>query len=204
MIVSYRRVSTDRQDVGLDAQQEAIAAWLARSNRSINPMTDYVEKQSGKNMKRPELQKAIAVAEATHGTLIVAKLDRLSRSVVDFATLVERAKANGWTIVVCDLNIDMTTPSGLLIANIMASLAQWERSMIGLRIKEALAQRRKAGVRPGRPVNNDLALQMMHWSMTGMNLHQIAEHMNLSKIPTAGGGKQWYASTVRGVLRRTA
>jgi DNA invertase Pin-like site-specific DNA recombinase len=202
VIISYSRVSTDRQDVGLDAQQAAINAWCAIRGVSVDH--SYVERLSGKNMKRPELQKAMQHVEGHGGTLVVAKIDRLSRSVSDFATLVERATKNGWSIVICDLNIDMTTPSGLLIANIMASLAQWERSMIGLRIKEALAEKRKLGIRPGRPVSDTVARRIGNMNLTGQNLHEIARTLNSDGVATAGGGKQWYASTVRGVLRRTA
>lgn len=204
MIVSYRRLSTDKQDIGLDAQAAAISAYLLLKGWTLD--ADFVEKQSAKNMRRPELQKAIAKVEQSKGAriLIVAKLDRLSRSVKDFATLVERANAEHWQIVVCDLSIDMTTPGGRLIANIMASLSEWERQMIGVRTKEALAEKRKQGIRPGRPVNERLALRIRNWHSGGMNLHEIAAHMNYNNIPTAGGGKKWYASTVRGVLRRAA
>lgn len=209
MIVSYRRVSTDRQDIGLDAQEAAISNWIVAQGRANDarlfmPDLDFVEKQSGKNMKRPELQKAIAAAESSKGTLVTAKLDRLSRSVSDFAALVERANRSGWQIVVCDLNIDMTTPSGLLIANIMASLAQWERSMIALRIKEALRQKRKQGIYPGRPVPEHLVELIRYRRGEGMTLREIASHLNTSGAPTAAGGKMWYASTVRGVLGRAS
>ena len=76
--------------------------------------------------------------------------------------------------------------------------------MIGLRIKEALAEKRKQGIRPGRPVDEHLALRIRNWREGGMNLHEIADHMNSNAIPTAGGGKKWYASTVRSVLTRAS
>lgn len=202
MIVAYRRVSTDRQDIGLDAQQSAIDAWCRA--RGVTVDQDFVEKQSAKNLKRPELQAAINTAEMHGGVLVVAKLDRLSRSVADFATLVERADDSGWQIVVCDLNIDMTTPSGLLIANIMAALAQWERSMISLRIKEAAAVNRRRGIRPGRPVSDTLAQQISNMHGAGYGQREIARWLNAEHVPTAWGGKMWYASTVRSVLGRVA
>jgi DNA invertase Pin-like site-specific DNA recombinase len=204
VIVSYRRLSTDKQDIGLDAQKVAIDSYLALKGWTLDE--DFVEKQSAKNMRRPELQKAIERVERSKGAriLIVAKLDRLSRSVKDFATLVERANAEHWQIVVCDLSIDMTTPSGRLIANIMASLSEWERQMIGVRTKEALAEKRKQGIRPGKPVSDDHARLIHTLHKGGASLRTIANYFNMRNIPTAGGGKEWYASTVRGVLRRAA
>lgn len=201
-IVSYRRVSTVEQDIGLQAQQTAIQQWC--DSRGLAVGTDFVEKESARTLARPQLQLAIGWVEQTKGTLIVAKLDRLSRSVADFASLVERANKNGWKIVVCDLNIDMTTPSGRLIANIMASLAEWERSMIGLRIKEAMAEKRKQGIYPGRPVNDTLVTMIRGARASGMSLHAIADRLNEDAVPTAAGGKRWYASTVRSVLGRAS
>ena len=83
--------------------------------------------------------------------LVVAKLDRLSRSLIDFAGLIERSRRRGWAIVVLDLGVDTTTPVGELVANVMAAVAQWERRAIGQRTREALAVRRAQGVRLGRP-----------------------------------------------------
>lgn len=200
MIVSYRRVSTEEQDIGLVAQQSSIDFYLRTRGWTLD--ADFNEKRSARDMKRPELQNAITLVESTKGTLIVAKLDRLSRSVADFANLTERATKMGWTIIVVDIGIDMTTITGRLVANIMAAVAQWERDTIGLRIKEALAEKRKQGIRPGRPVSDQIALRIHDLRTSGMNLHSIADHLNTSGVPTAGGGKKWYASTVRGVLSR--
>jgi len=81
--------------------------------------------------------------------IIVSKLDRLSRSVHDFAGLMQQAQRQGWGLVALDVGIDMTTPVGGLIANVMASVAEWERRVIGQRTAAALAARRAAGVRLG-------------------------------------------------------
>jgi Resolvase, N terminal domain len=67
-----------------------------------------------------------------------AKLDRLSRSLLDFASLMEDARREGWALVILDLGIDTTTPSGEMIANVMATFAQFERRLIGQRTKDAL------------------------------------------------------------------
>jgi Resolvase, N terminal domain len=82
----------------------------------------------------------------------VAKLDRLSRSLRDFAELMSRAQAQRWNLVALDLGIDLSTASGEFMANVMASAAPWERRIIGQRTKDALAVQRSQGVRLGRPV----------------------------------------------------
>ena len=88
-----------------------------------------------------------------HGAsaLIVSKLDRLSRSTKDFATLMERAQKSGWAPVVLDLGVDATTPAGELVASVMVSAGQWERRAIGQRTKEALAAEKAQGATLGRP-----------------------------------------------------
>jgi hypothetical protein len=69
---------------------------------------------------------------------VVAKLDRLSRSVVDAGRLLEEARKGGFNIVALDLGLDLSTPTGELVANVLAAVAQWERRMIGVRTSEAL------------------------------------------------------------------
>ena len=112
---------------------------------------------SAKTLKgRPGLSEALTVlADGEAAALVVAKLDRLARSVHDFAGLVRVAEREGWGIVALDLGVDMTTPTGGLLANVTASVAEWERRIISLRTSEALAQRKAAGVRLGRPRSLD-------------------------------------------------
>jgi len=104
--------------------------------------------------KRPGLASALEQLDADQAdTLVVSKLDRLSRSLLDFAALVERSRRNGWTLVALDLAVDTTTPSGEMLANVLAAFAQFERRLIGQRTKEGVrreAQRRHAQ-RPDRP-----------------------------------------------------
>jgi DNA invertase Pin-like site-specific DNA recombinase len=85
----------------------------------------------------------------------VAKLDRLGRSIVDFARLLEAARKKGFNIAALDLGPDLSTPQGELVANVIASVAQWERRMVGQRTREALAVRRAQGIRLGRPPTLD-------------------------------------------------
>jgi DNA invertase Pin-like site-specific DNA recombinase len=83
--------------------------------------------------------------------LVVAKLDRLSRSLVDFGSIMERARKKGWSLAALDLGVDATTPAGEMIANAMATIAQFERHLIGERTKAALAVRKAQGAKLERP-----------------------------------------------------
>jgi DNA invertase Pin-like site-specific DNA recombinase len=122
------------------------------------------------------------------GRAVVAKLDRLSRSLVDFAGLLAEAQAGGWNLVALDLGVDLSTPSGEFLANIMASAAQWERRLIGQRTAEALAVKRSQGVRLGRPatISPNLARRSRALRSRGHSLQSICDRLNGDGVPTQG------------------
>ena len=141
LYVGYARVSTARQGrsgLGLEAQEAAIAAHLRIGDELLAPL--YVETESGKTNDRPELAKALGRAKRAGATLIVAKLDRLSRNVAFIAQLME----SGVSFVACD----MPTANELTV-HIMAAVAQAERKAISLRTKDALAAAKARGKRLG-------------------------------------------------------
>jgi len=130
----------------------------------------------------------------------VSKLDRLARSVADFAGLVRRAEREGWALVIVDLAVDMTTSGGGLITNVTASVAEWERKVIAERTKAALAVRRAEGVRLGRPrvLDPALAERIRSERRAGATLQAIANGLNTSGILTATG-RSWSPALVRKV-----
>lgn len=205
-VVGYVRVSTEGQGdsgAGLAAQQRSIKDEVKR--RGWRLTGSFQDIASGKTLaRRPQLDRAIqTVRDGPADTIIVSKLDRLSRSVVDFGALMEQARAQGWSLVVIDLGIDLSTPAGEMVATIMATLAQWERRMISDRTRDALATRKADGIRLGRPTGLSPEVETMLATMRaqGMGYHRIAATMAAMGIPTAQGG-QWHASSVRGIIRR--
>jgi DNA invertase Pin-like site-specific DNA recombinase len=198
-------VSTEEQaasGAGLAAQREQLQ--LACRQRGWELVAIHQDTGSGKNTRRPDLQRALALLRGHQADgLVVSKLDRLSRSVRDFTTLAETAMKQGWAIVVLDLGVDTSTPNGEMLANILVSFAQFERRLIGQRTKEALAAKRAAGVRLGRPVEMSEVAERLIVTMRkdGRSLENIAAYLNMRKLRTAHGGK-WHGSTVRVVLRR--
>jgi DNA invertase Pin-like site-specific DNA recombinase len=129
--------------------------------------------------------------------LMVAKLDRLSRSVSDAAGLLDRAQRPVWALVACDLGVDTTTPAGEAMANVMAAFAQLERRLIGQRTREALAVKRAPGVRLGRPpvLAQEIVDRIVNGRQSGAGWSELARQLDADGVPTAQGGVRWYPAT---------
>lgn len=204
-VIGYVRVSTAEQDVsglGCNAQSKAISSEAEGRGWEL----DIVEDRgfSASSLNRPGVQQALAILSVGEAqALVVAKLDRLSRSLLDFAGLMERAQEEGWVIIALDLGLDMSTPSGELMGNVMASFALYERRLIGQRTRDALAAARAGGTRLGGPrlVSDVLRARIVALKDEGATLQSIADTFNGEQVPTVKGGAKWYASTVRAVLR---
>ena len=204
--VGYVRVSTEEQSdsgLGVEAQRASIQAEALR--RGWQLVEIFEDTASGRSLsRRPGLEEALRTLDTGGaGALVVSKLDRLSRSTKDFASLMERASRGGWAPVVLDLGVDATTPSGELVANVMVSVAQWERRAIGQRTKEALAAKKAQGAILGRPRQLPVRVRQRIFKMRkkGLTLRAIAEVLNGDSVPTAQGGVKWYASTISKVLQ---
>ena len=160
---------------------------------------------SAKTLDRPGMRRALELLAANDaGVLAVAKLDRLSRSVVDGAGLMARAQREGWAIVALDLGVDTGTPAGKMVANVLMSIGEWEREIISERTRDGLAAKRAQGVRLGRPVALDDAVvgRIRAERDPGATLTTIAASLTADGVPTAHGGARWYPSTVAAVLAR--
>lgn len=142
-LVAYERVSTARQGrsgLGLAAQRQNIDAYA--DARGAEVLARFTEIESGKQACRPELAKALHLARITGATLVIAKLDRLSRN----AAFLLRLRDSG----VRFLAVDMPEANDLTVG-IMALVAEQERAAISRRTKEALAAAKARGVKLGNP-----------------------------------------------------
>ena len=154
-VIGYVRVSTEEQaqsGAGLAAQRAAI---LDEAHRRGWNLIEIVEDAgwSAKDLRRPGISAALAALHSKRAdVLVVSKVDRLSRSLLDFAGLVDRATREHWALVALDLGVDSATPSGRMMANVLATFAQFERDLISQRTKDALAQKKAQGVKLGRHV----------------------------------------------------
>jgi DNA invertase Pin-like site-specific DNA recombinase len=204
-VLGYVRVSTDEQKnsgAGLAAQRAAIEAECGRRGWQLVEVVEDAG-YSAKDLKRPGVQIALETLQRREaGALVVAKLDRLSRSMLDFTAVMAKASKQGWALVALDCAVDTTTPAGEAMANVLATFAQFERRLIGQRTREALAAKRASGVRLGRPLSlpADVRARIASERAAGTSLAAIAEGLNADGIPTAQGGRQWWPSTVRSSL----
>jgi len=216
-VLGYTRVSLDEQGergVGLAAQKTAIVAEVAaRGWELVEVFQD--SGYSGRDCNRPALTAALkTVQRGQANALVVAKLDRLSRSILDFAHLMEQARKQSFGIIALDCAVDTTTPSGELMASVMATFAQYERRLIAQRTSDALAELRSRG-RPYSPTpfgferqgdrlvldhtEQKVLARMRRLRARGRSYRAIAQSLNRSRIPAKNGGN-WFASSVRSSL----
>jgi DNA invertase Pin-like site-specific DNA recombinase len=204
-VIGYVRVSTEEQGqsgLGLEAQRAAIEAEVERRGWTL--VRTEKDTSSGARLDRRGLTAALdAVASGEADGLVVAKLDRLSRSVAQFSNLLERFRAKGWGLVILDLGIDTTTIMGEAMATMAATFAQVERRRIGERTKEALAVRRSQGLTLGRPVSTpaDVAARIRTMRSVGLTLQAICDALNEEGVPTSRGGRAWRPSSLTAILR---
>jgi DNA invertase Pin-like site-specific DNA recombinase len=205
-VVGYIRVSTVEQadsGAGLDAQRVAIQAACEARGWELVEVYEDAGVSARSVSGRPGLRAALAALRAGEaGALVVSKLDRLSRSAHDATGLLQRAEQEGWALVALDLGLDTSTPVGEMLATVMAAVAQWERRAISERTKAALAAKRAAGVRLGRPseLPAEVVARIVAERRSGASTPAIAHALNKEGVPTAQGGKRWYPSTVAKVL----
>jgi DNA invertase Pin-like site-specific DNA recombinase len=206
LAIGYVRVSTGEQadsGAGLAAQRSAIAAACAAKGWTLLRVEEDAG-ASGKAMSgRAAMDRALAAMKAGEAQVLVAsELARFSRSVADFALLVDRAKRERWSVAALDMDIDMSTPTGQLMATIVSAMAQYERQLVGQRTRDSLAEKRAQGVRLGRPraLSDEVVGRIVAERQAGASTPAIARGLNADRVPTAHGGARWYPSTIQRVL----
>ncbi|MDT5017101.1 MAG: hypothetical protein QOD39_3261 [Mycobacterium sp.] len=205
-VLGYTRVSTAEQaesGAGLQAQRDSIEH--ACKTRGIDLVTIVEDAGfSAKDLRRPGISHVLReLQDGTADALMVAKLDRLSRSLLDFAAVMERARSEKWAVIALDLGVDTTTPSGEMMASVLAVFAQFERRLIGQRTRDALAMKKASGVQLGRrrSVPDQVVRSIIDMRSHGMTLQQISDELNRNRIPTAHGGALWRPGTISSILR---
>jgi DNA invertase Pin-like site-specific DNA recombinase len=212
--VSYLRVSTDRQGksgLGLSAQRKAVDDFLNGARWEL--IEELIEVESGKNDNRPKLAEALSRCRLHNATLVIAKLDRLSR---DAHFLLGLQKA-GVRFIAADM-----PEANEMVVGIMAVVAQAERKMISERTRAALAAAKAQGRRLGTPRNlrnsetgrtkslanrravakgraADLLPILNEIAAGTVTLRQMAAELNRRRVPAARGGA-WSAVQVKRVL----
>ena len=205
-VVTYLRVSTDRQGqsgLGLEAQRAAVASYV-EAGRLLG---EFVEVESGRKDDRPQLAAALAMCRQHKARLVIAKLDRLARSVALISGLME----SGVEFVAADM-----PEANRFMLHIMAAVAEHEREMISQRTRAALAVAKARGTRLGNPrpdtakaravASGNAARfravvlpQIQTLQAEGWSLRGIAAELNARGINAPRGGS-WHAASVRAAL----
>lgn len=212
--VIYKRVSTAKQGhsgLGLAAQERDIQLFLTNySGQPYEVVDSFLEIESGGNTNRPELAKAIQLAKRTKATLLVAKLDRLSRKVSEVAQLLEDKALN--------FKVSSMPNADKFQLHIYAALAEQERDFISLRTKAALAEAKEKGIKLGNNPQNIVAMNATRSKNAtegaesirslvsplvekGYTLSEIATSLNTAGLTTARGG-QYTPTAVSRIINR--
>ena len=206
-VIGYRRVSTDEQAEsghGLDAQRLAIEEQAERKSWTVEWRQD--EGKSGKQIN-PGLREALELLRTKQAdALVVTKVDRLARSVVNAADIMQAARQQGWALIVLDLGMDLSTPSGKAMAQMLSVFAELERELISTRTKEGLAAARAKGKQIGRPsaIPCDVRRRIVTERQAGASFAAIALDLSTDGILTPTGRATWDESVVRRAYRAAA
>ena len=203
-VVGYLRVSGEEQaatGLGIDAQLSAIKAECA--SRGLTLCAVYRDEGvSGRTApdKRKGLVDALtALDNGEASILMVAKVDRLARSMADLALIVQLGERAGWNVVALNSPFDTTTPTGAAMASMMGFFAQLEAAMGSERMKAAMAVRRARGEQLGRPskVSDEARTRLRELREQGLSWPKVAEAMNVEGWPTSTGPGHWHPATAR-------
>ena len=204
--ISYARVSTEDQaesGLGLDAQLSSVHAAITERGWTLaGDLVDAGVSGAVPPERREALGPALEALDAGEASaLVVARLDRITRSLLAWAELVERSRRRRWAIVAVAEGFDLSTDAGEMTAAVLAAVAQYERRLIGSRTREAMAAAKARGVRFGRPVEHSAAARHLVVAMrsSGATLQQIADRLSAEGVATPRGGR-WHLSTVRRIL----
>jgi DNA invertase Pin-like site-specific DNA recombinase len=200
-------------DVGaedLEAQRKAIERSCADHGCELVEVVADREPKDGKAFDRPGLSHALErIAAGDASCVIVAGLERVSRSVAELGTLVHWLEENGIRLVAVDIDLDTASPAGRGTARALASVAEMERGRISERTRKGLAAARAKRHAAGDPSATDWAAlrkRIAGMRADGMTLQAIANVLNKEGVPTQRGGAKWRPSSVQtaaGYKRRT-
>ena len=201
--VSLREMAEDGG--GLVAQRRTLER-IAQERGWTDPLWIEDPGVTGATMQRPGMQLALQMlASGSASTLAATKLDRLSRSVIDAANLMELAEQAGFALVIPDLGVDTSSASGRMVAHVVAAVAEWERDTISERTRAGMAAIKAiTGKHMGRPpsLDPDIATCIRTMRESGaLTLQQMANRLNSDGIRSATNAL-WTNASLRSAIRR--
>lgn len=217
MTLAYIRTSTEDQTLSLGTQRAKIDAMATMRDLTIG---EYItDQESAKTLDRTGMQRLLALVDAGEvSTVVIAKLDRLTRSVRDLDALISRFAKHGVTLISVNEMLDLSTATGRMLANLIGVISQWERETIAERTATVLRHKKASGAaytritpygyeRDGERLVAIEAEQatirrIFAWSNAGISLLSIAQKLNGAGVTCKNGGS-WHASTVRAILKNS-
>src|ERR1700730_17988130 len=221
--IGYARVSTDKQadrGVSLESQTEKIRAMTVVHSADLADI--IVEAgESAKSLNRLGMQRLLALVDLGEvNAVIVAKLDRLTRSVKDLCELLERFDRRGVALISVAESLDTSSAAGRLVLNIMTAVSQWEREAIGERTRDAMRHKRTQSERVGNiafgyrlapdgkhvepdPGEQTVLTDIRKLRGSGISLRKIAATLNRRALTTRRG-TAWRLEHVARICARAA
>lgn len=204
-VIGYVRLSKGSANGhSLDGQRESIQQWAKANGHDL--VTVVAEVASAKTPhKLAGRRLAIAAIKAGMAdALLVRDLDRVTRSIIDGADLLEDAKVNDWRLFGAVDGLDTGDPEQEFATNVKIAVAQEERRKIARRTRDGIAAARRNGKRPGKPKQIDPALErrIVRLARKGSSGYKIAQRLTEEGIATPQGKTTWSASVVRDVIKR--
>ncbi len=210
----YCRLSKSNEEGhSLAAQRDAIEQHCARNHLTLLRIEEDDGRSGRSTKQRPGFHAALeACRSGAADGLLAARLDRVTRSLLDFARLVQDAEKHGYAQIVIDQNFDLSTPGGKAMAGMLAVFGQYERDLISARTRTALAHVKAHGSKSGRPIGNPgfarvsphVAGEIRKLHAEGLSYRGIALSLNARQVPTAQGGKCWHGTSVANIVNRQA
>ena len=219
-ICLYARISKEKthqaKELSLD-NQIALGKKFAKAN-GFKVIGIFKEIASAKKTSnRPKFNEAVRLVKKEKATLFLYQLSRGFRSTLNSIEVSEEINRAGGNLVSYSEDINSTTPSGKLYFTLISAMAQFEREIIGLRTKDALAHKKATGAKLGGIVpygyklikstgklskirkEQEVISRLLYWREEGWSYRRIAEMLESENIPSKTG-KSWYASTVRNII----
>lgn len=209
-LIGYTRVSKENKSglgISLAEQENWLEIEATRRGASLEIVSEGDGVSAKKISNRPALLAILKrLDQGEADALIVKKLDRLARNVSDFLNILDRSRRGKWSLIIGDLDIDTSTPLGEAMATVGATFAQLERARISERTKDALAHKKKLGIKLGRPLKMNAATieEIINLRAEGLTLQAIADNLNDRGVSLAHNGVKWYPSTIKNTLERVA
>lgn len=214
--LGYVRVSTEKQEMSQEVQRQKIAAMAIVRGVDLDEV--IVDTESGKTLDRPGARRLLEMVERGEvSTVIIAKLDRLTRSVADLASLIELFNRKSVALVSVAETLDTSSAAGRMVMNIMVTVAQWEREVISERTADVLRAKRRRGERTGtvpygyrlgdgkglieEPAELEVIGTIRRLRSEGLALRVIAERLNAAGVKTRRG-TPWRFQYVANVLEQ--